>query len=78
MAEPAGALLGMLVLAPFCSPMLLSLSFAFVAGIMIFISFDELLPLSYEYRKNHIVVFGIILGMLVMFASSMLLNNFMK
>jgi len=45
---------------------------------MIFISFDELLPLSYEYRKNHIVVFGIILGMLVMFASSMLLNNFMK
>ena len=73
-AEPLGALVGMLILAPFCSPTFISLSFAFVAGIMVFISFDELLPLSYENQKNHIAVFGIIIGMLIMFISTLLIR----
>jgi len=72
-AEPAGALLGMLVLAPLCSKSVLSMSFAFIAGIMIFISFDELLPLSYEHPKNHVSISGIIIGMIVMALSLLLI-----
>ena len=56
----------MLVLLPFLSPVLLGILFAVVAGIMVFISFDELLPLAEEYGEHHISIFGIISGMLIM------------
>jgi len=65
-AEPIGALIGFLVLSPFLSPMLISLMLAFVAGIMVFISFDELLPLSLDNGTTHLAVGGILAGMLVM------------
>ena len=65
-AEPLGALAGILLLMPILTPFLLHFSLAFVAGIMVFISFDELLPLSFENSKSHISVLGIITGMLVM------------
>ncbi len=64
-AEPIGAVIGYLILMPFLSPLVLSLMLAFVAGIMVFISFDELLPLSYG-AKGHISIFGIIIGMGIM------------
>ncbi|MFH0948502.1 MAG: zinc transporter ZupT [Elusimicrobiota bacterium] len=64
--EPVGAIIAMLILLPFLTPKILYFSFAFVAGIMVFISFDELLPLSYEDEENHISVLGIITGMLIM------------
>lgn len=73
-AEPAGALLGLLILMPIINPITLHFSLAFVAGIMIFISFDELLPLSYENKENHIAVSGIILGMFIMALSLYLLS----
>jgi ZIP family zinc transporter len=44
LAEPIGALLAYAVLLPFLSPTLLGCLFGFVAGIMVFISLDELLP----------------------------------
>lgn len=72
-AEPTGALIGILVLTPFLNPFVLDFSLAFVAGIMIFISFDELLPLSYEHQGSHISVLGIIAGMLIMALSLYLL-----
>jgi ZIP family zinc transporter len=65
-AEPAGALLGILLLGPFLNMFVLHFALAVVAGIMIFISFDELLPLSFEHEKNHVPMFGIIIGMLIM------------
>jgi len=69
-AEPIGAIIGIVILMPFISPLILSLSFAFVAGIMIFISFDELLPLCYgECGESHLSIIGIILGMLIMAVS---------
>jgi ZIP family zinc transporter len=73
LAEPLGALAGILILLPFLTTYLLHFSLAFVAGIMIFISFDELLPLSFEHQKNHITVSGILLGMLIMAVSLYLL-----
>lgn len=66
LAEPCGAIVAWLILAPFISATLLTLIFAAVAGIMIYISFDELLPLAEEYGEHHLCVYGIIAGMLTM------------
>ncbi len=64
-AEPIGAIVGVWVLLPFLKSTVLSYCLAAVAGIMIFISFDELLPLSCETRKSHIAILGIMAGMLI-------------
>ena len=72
LAEPLGALVGYAVLMPFFSPAVFGLLFASVAGIMVFISFDELLPSAEEYGEHHLSLYGLIGGMLVM-AFSLLL-----
>ncbi len=72
-AEPAGAVIALLLLAPFLGTTALSFSLALVAGIMVFISFDELLPLSYEGEGYHVSILGVVLGMLVMAVSLQLL-----
>lgn len=66
LAEPLGAIIGFLILMPFLSETLLSSLLAFVAGIMVYISIDELLPMAHQYGHNHIVIFGFVLGMLIM------------
>ncbi|MFH1275871.1 MAG: zinc transporter ZupT [Candidatus Woesearchaeota archaeon] len=73
-AEPIGALIGFLFLFPFLNETILSLVTAFVAGTMIFISFDELLPLTLKDDKStHLSIIGIIVGMLIMAGSIYLL-----
>ena len=64
LAEPVGALIGFLILMPFLSATLLAVLFAIVAGIMIYITFDELLPMAETYGQHHIVLAGLLLGML--------------
>ena len=66
LAEPVGALAAWAFLLPFLSPALLAITFAAVAGIMVFISFDELLPLAEEYGEHHLAIAGLVAGMLVM------------
>ncbi len=66
LAEPAGALIGFFVLLPFLSPAVFALLFASVAGIMVFISIDNLLPTAREYGEHHLTVYGVISGMVVM------------
>ena len=73
LAEPVGACLGFLVLLPFFSKPLLAFLLAFVAGIMVYISLDELLPMAHRYGHGHTVILGIVLGMLIMAASLMIL-----
>lgn len=68
-AEPLGALTAWLIFAPFLSQTLLMLIFASVSGIMVYISFDELLPLAEEYGEHHLAIAGIITGMLIMAVS---------
>lgn len=46
--------------------------FASVAGILVFISFDELLPTAKEYGENHLAVYGLVGGMAVMAVSLLL------
>ncbi len=66
LAEPAGALLAMAFLINFLTPTLLAVLFAAVAGIMVFISFDELLPMAERWGHHHMSIIGIIAGMLLM------------
>ena len=69
LAEPVGALIGYLILMPFLSPTLFGILFAGVAGIMVFISIDELLPAAREYGEHHLSIYGMVLGMMVMAVS---------
>jgi ZIP family zinc transporter len=73
MAEPVGAVVGFLVLLPFLSEGLLASLLAFVGGIMVYISVDELLPMAHRYEHGHTVIVGIVLGMAVMAVSLMML-----
>lgn len=66
LAEPLGAIIGYLVLSSFLNDTTLGVMFALVAGIMVFISFDELLPAAEKYGKHHWAVYGLLSGMFVM------------
>ncbi len=74
LAEPVGALIGYLVLMPFLTPSVLSTTLAVVAGIMIYISFDEILPMAHRYGREHLVIIGVIAGMAIMALSLWLLG----
>lgn len=69
LAEPLGAVLAFLVLMPFLNDVLFGVVFAMVAGIMVFISLDELLPAAKRYDETHLSIYGVITGMAVMAVS---------
>ncbi len=73
-AEPVGAIIAYLVLAPFLNDVLFGIIYASIAGIMVFISLDELLPSAREYGEHHLSIFGLIAGMIVMGLSLLLLK----
>ena len=73
-AEPIGGLVGFLVLSTFLTPFLLGVIMAAVAGIMVYISVDELLPASEKYGEHHYSIVGFIIGMLIMAVSLLLLK----
>ncbi|MGD7001701.1 zinc transporter ZupT [Corynebacterium halotolerans] len=72
LAEPAGALIGYLLLLPFLGPTAMGFAFAAVAGIMVFISMDELLPTAVATGRHHHAIYGLIAGMGVMAVSLVL------
>ncbi len=72
LAEPIGALLVYLVLMPFINDTVVGAMLSAVGGIMVFISFDELLPTAREYGKGHTAIVGVVLGMAVMAVSLLL------
>lgn len=81
MAEPVGAGLAWLLLLFFTGgdtnaipEQLVGITFGGVAGIMVYISLDELLPTSRAYGKGHDSLFGLIAGMLVMSLSLLLMR----
>ena len=72
LAEPLGALIGYFILKNFINDVVFGILFALVAGIMVFISFDELLPAAEEYGEHHLSIYGLIAGMGVMAVSLLL------
>ena len=73
LSEPAGALVGYFIISLFSSQIVLGYVFAMVAGIMIYISFDELLPAAHKYGKHHTTIYGLISGIIVIGISLMML-----
>lgn len=69
LSEPVGAIIGYLILFRFFNDVVYGVLFAGVAGIMVFISLDELLPTAREYGEAHLSIYGLIAGMLVMAVS---------
>lgn len=72
LSEPVGALIGYFLLYNFLTEALFGIVFAGVAGIMVYISLDELLPTAEKYGKHHIAIGGMIAGMAVMAVSLVL------
>lgn len=72
-SEPIGAILAYLLLRPFLTPTLFGVVFGAISGIMVLISFDELLPASRAYGETHLSLLGLIFGMMVMGASLIIL-----
>jgi ZIP family zinc transporter len=73
LAEPLGAFIGYMILRPFFSDTVFGLVFAAVAGIMVFISIDELFPAAKEYDQGHAPIYALIVGMMVIALSLLLL-----
>ncbi len=73
LAGPFGAVLGFVFLKNFLSEAVVGVLFAIVAGIMVYISLDTLLPLARKYGENHHVMIGMISGMFFIAMSMLLL-----
>lgn len=74
LSEPLGALVAWWLLGGLAGPTLRGVLFAAVAGVMVFISFDELLPTAREYGEHHVAVYGLVSGMAVMAVSLALMS----
>jgi len=72
LAEPIGALIGYFVLRSIFNETTFGVIFASVAGIMVYISLDELLPTAEEYGEHHLAIGGLIVGMFIMAVSLLL------
>ena len=76
MTEPLGAILAILLLYPFLSDWLLAAASAMVAGIMVFLCFDELIPIANRYGSEHLTNMGIIAGFAMMMIGLSLMETF--
>lgn len=72
LSEPVGAILGYFLLRNYFNDATFGFIFAGVAGIMVYISLDELLPSAEEYGEHHIAIWGLVIGMIVMSLSLLL------
>lgn len=72
LAEPVGAIVGYFLFRKYFNDSVFGILFAGVAGIMVFISFDELIPSAEKYGKHHIMIYGLLAGMAVMAVSLLL------
>lgn len=72
LSEPVGAILGYFIFFWFFNDSIFGILFAAVAGIMVFISLDELLPSAREFGHHHHAIYGLIAGMAVMALSLLL------
>ncbi|MCH5210294.1 MAG: zinc transporter ZupT [Oscillospiraceae bacterium] len=70
--EPLGAIIGYLILRPFFNDALFGALFGIIAGIMVFISIEELLPMAREYEKSKVTIIGVVLGMAIISLSLLL------
>ncbi len=75
LAEPVGALIGYAILSTYMSDSLIGWVLGMTAGIMVFISIDELLPTAQKYDTGHKAIYSMLAGMAVMGTSLALLGG---
>ena len=66
LAEPMGALIGFLIFRTVFNEALFGISFAFCAGIMVYVALNELLPVAKEYGEPSDTIIGVTIGMIIM------------
>ncbi len=74
-AEPVGALAAAILLLPLLNDDLLGLMLSAVAGVMVFISLDELVPVARSYGEAHVSIIGVVMGMAAMVVSLWVLQG---
>lgn len=77
LSEPVAALLGWAVLANSMSQAAFATLFGLVSGMMVMISFKELLPTAHRYDpEDTVVTYSVVIGMAIMAVSIVLFNSF--
>ena len=74
LSEPLGGVVGYLLLRPFLTGVGLAVAYSSVAGIMVFVSLDQLIPNAKRYDQGHESVYGLLLGMTVMAVTLLLVG----
>ncbi len=74
LTEPLGALIGYFILLQFFGESVFGIVFASVAGMMVYIALNELLPTAHEHAGQKLTTYGMIAGMMVMAISLILLT----
>jgi ZIP family zinc transporter len=69
LAEPLGGIIGFILLRPFINDTMIGVIFSLIAGMMVFISLDSLLPSAEKYGNHHLSILGVVLGMIIMAVS---------
>ena len=72
LAEPLGALLAFIFFHKYITYKLISIILIFVAGIMITLSIDELLPKAIRYEESKYLKVGIIIGVIIIIINLLL------
>lgn len=75
LTEPLGALAGFWLMRRWLHQAAVGVLFALVAGIMVYIALDELLPTAHEYGDGHRVMWSVLIGMAIMAASLLIFNS---
>jgi ZIP family zinc transporter len=63
LVEPVGAIIAAIFLSTL--PGLMPFALSFAAGVMVFITVDELIPIAHEYGHEHFTSFGLIVGFIL-------------
>lgn len=72
LAEPLGAILAFIVLKNYINDITIALVLVIVAGIMITISINEMLPEVNSYNKKNISILGMIIGVILVIVNLLL------
>jgi ZIP family zinc transporter len=74
LAETVGAVLSAVVLSSFAPRIVIGYSLVFAAGVMTYITADELIPVAHEYGFKHTVSVGLLLGIIFALLVDLLLG----
>lgn len=66
LSEPLGAVAGYLLIQPYMTDTIFGLTLAAVAGVMVFVSLDKLLPTAEKYGEHHVAIYALVGGMALM------------